>query len=215
MLDTRRTTNILLLINLALVLFIAIRAGSLDYKPAARATQPLTIKILDQSSPVRPDTVILNDFEKTNDLMNMYDQGGKYSLLLSPELATHGTSSLQIDKVRKSNIELATVHFPKQWDGYKALEFDIYNASDENGTLWVRIGSQYDARRFYPKSQKYARSFVLSPGANTLSIPLRDIEAAFGSIPKRKSIHFNFPAGDGGRYYLDYLRLVRHDGTDE
>ena len=215
MLRKRRTTNILLLINVALVLFIAIRAGSLDYKPAARATGPLTIRILDQSSPIRPDTLLLNDFEKINDIMNMYDQGGEYRLLTSSEHATHATSSLLIEKVRESNIELATVHFPRQWDGYDALEIDIYNPSEENGSLWVRIGNQYDARRFYLRSQKYARSFVISPGAGTVSIPVSDIVKAFGSMPRRKSIHFNFPAGGSDRFYLDFLRLVRHDGTDE
>jgi hypothetical protein len=215
MLSKRRTTNILLLINLALVLFIAIRAGSVDFEPAARATEPLTIRILDQSSPAWPDTLVLNDFEKTNDVMNMYDQGGEYSLLMSSDHVTHLNSSLMIDKVRESNIELATIHFPRQWNGYSALELDIYNDSDENGTLWVRVGSQYDARRFYPKSQKYARAFIISPGSNTVSIPVRDIAKAFGSLPKRKSIHLNIPANGGRQFYLDFLRLVRHDGTDE
>jgi hypothetical protein len=203
-----------LLINLALVLFITIRAGSEDINPPARATEPLTIRVLDHK-PYFPDTLILNDFEKLNDIINMYDQGGEYTLSQSKEHATHLTTSLLIEKVPESNIEMATVHFPRQWDRYDALQLDVYNDSESEGTLWLRIGSQYDSNRFYLKSQKYARSFLLTPGANTITIPVGDIIKAFGRLPQHRSMHFNFPASDGRRYYLDYLRMVQYDSTDE
>jgi len=211
MLEKRRTTHILLLINLALVLFVIVRSGSENVDPKARATEPLTIRILDQPPPANPDTLILNDFEKTNDRMNMYDQGGEYTLELSPDHTTHGKSSLRLIKEPKSNIELATVHFPRQWNRYDALELDVFNDSDSVGTLWIRVGSQYDARKFYVKSQKFSRAFALNPGGNTIVIPVHDISKAFGRLPKHKSLHFNFTADDGGRYYLDYMRMVHHD----
>ena len=211
MLEKRKTTHVLLLINLVLVLFIIIRSGSESVEPRARAAVPLTVRILDQPPPARPDTLMLNDFEKANDRMNMYDQGGEYSLELSSLHATHGKSSLLLIKEPSSNMELATVHFPRQWNLYDALELDVFNASDIAGTLWIRVGSQFDARRFYVKSQKFSRAFVLGPGANTIVIPVADIAAAFGRLPQRKSLHFNFTAGDGGRYFLDYLRMVSHD----
>jgi len=211
MLEKRRITYILLLINLALVLFIIVRSGSDKVDIKTRTADPLTIRLLDQPPPAHPDTLILNDFEKTNDRTNMYDQGGKYTLALSPDHVTHGRSSLLINKKSESNIELATVHFPRQWNSYKTLELDIFNDSDKPGTLWIRLGSQYDARKFYVKSQKFSRDFVLKPGENTIVIPIHDMAKPFGRLPKRKSLHFNFPAGDGGRYYLDYLRVVDHD----
>lgn len=211
MFEKRRTTHILLLINLALVLFIIVRSGSESIASRSLATGPLTIRILEQPSPVDPDTLILNDFEKANDRMNMYDQGGKYTLDLSPDRATHGQSSLRLIKEPDSNMELATVHFPRQWNRYSTLELDVFNDSGKNGTLWIRVGSQYDARKFYVRSQKFSRSFVLEPGANTIVIPIPDISEAFGRLPARKSLHFNLTAGDGGRYFIDYLRLVHHD----
>jgi hypothetical protein len=215
MLNHRRTTYILLAINLALIIFIIARSGSARIEPHAHLAEPMQIRVLDQPPPNLPDTLLLNDFEKINDRMNMYDQGGKYKKSASTEHATHGKWSLLIEKKQDENIELATIHFPKRWDTYDALELDVYNDSRTNGTLWLRVGSQYDARRFYPKSQKYARAFELTPGANTIVVPVADIVKAFGRMPARKSIHFNFPSGGGERYFLDYLRMVRHDSQNQ
>lgn len=215
MLNKRRTTHILLLINLALILFVIIRAGSADIVPKSRVSEPLTIRLLEQPANAAVDTLILNDFEKANDLMNMYDQGGEYSLSLSGEYSTHRNSSLLIEKVPESNIELATVHFPRKWELYDAFELDIYNDSDSEGTVWLRVGNQYDARRFYIRSQKFSRAYPLSPGANTVIVTVDDIAKAFGRLPKRKSLHLNFPPGGGERYFLDYMRMVRHDDANQ
>jgi hypothetical protein len=171
----------------------------------------LEIEVLESPAPDLPDTLVLNDFEKVNDMMNMYDQGGEYKLSLNGQHRTHGQTALLIDRDAGSNMELATVHFPRQWKTYDALELDIFNGAEVEGGLWVRIGSQYDARKFYVKSQKYAHDFALKPGANTISIPINDIAGAFGKIPYRKSIHLNFTSGGPDRYYLDYLRLVHND----
>jgi hypothetical protein len=162
-----------------------------------------------------PDTMILNDFEKANDLNNMYDQGGEYTVALNSAHATHGKMALMIEKNYDSNIELATVHFPRNWDGYHVLKLDIYNESDEAGNLWLRIGNDFDANRFYLESQKYTKSFPLESGANTVVIPTEDISKAFGRMPRRQTLHFNFPAESGDRYFLDFLRLERDDGTQK
>ena len=213
MLNNRKTTYILLMITFALILFVGFRSGSADIVSRTRAAGPLSIRILAQPSPPHPDTLILNDYEKLNDRMNMYDQGGDYRLNPGRDHATHGQYALVIDRNLGSNMELATVHFPRQWTGYDALEFDLYNESEVPGTVWVRVGSQFDARRFYPRSQKFARAFSLRPGPNTISIPIDDIRRAFGILPARKTLHFNFPADGGGKYCMDFLRLVKHDGS--
>jgi hypothetical protein len=213
MLDKRITTYILLLATFGLILFVGFRSGSADIASQARASGPLSIRVLDQPPPRQQDTLILNDYEKINDRMNMYDQGGDYRLSLGRDHATHGHYALVIDRNPGSNMELATVHFPRQWTGYDVMEFDLYNDSEIPGTIWVRVGSQFDARRFYPRSQKFARAFSLRPGPNTISIQMDDIRRAFGKLPTRKTLHFNFPADGGGRYYMDFLRLVKHDGT--
>lgn len=208
MLKSRQTTYILLAVNLALVLFIIVRAKSKTVHVDPRNPKPFAIHRVEPVPGPKPDTMVLNDFEKWNDRMNMYWQGGEFTTELSDRHVTHGATSLEIERRPTENIELATVHFPKDWEGYDRMQFDIFNDSDTKSSVWIRLGDRYDARRFYIASQKYARDFLLQPGWNTVSVPLADIVAAFGHLPHRKSLHFNFPPG-GGRYYMDYLRLVR------
>lgn len=215
MLKSRTTTYTLLVINFALILFIAIRAGSADIVARAKLDKPLTIRVLEQPPPVYPDTLLLNDFEKENDRMNMYDQGGEYTLTLAGDHVTHGRSALLIDRNPEVNMELATVHYPRSWQTFDRLELDIYNDGDTDAAIWLRVGSQYDARRFYPRSQKYSQDFLLKPGMNTIAVPIADIIKAFGSMPQHKSLHLNIPPGGGQKLYLDYLRLVKNDGTNE
>jgi len=214
-LDGRRTTYALLIVNLALILFITIRAGSSTVKPQTCGRPPLAVHVIDHAPAPRPDTLVLIDFEKPNDLINMYWQGGYFTTALTDTHVTHGRRALVIDRERDNNIELATVHFPTDWEGYRRLEFDVYHEGEGDGTIWLRVGSKYDADRFYVASQKFARPYVLHPGANTISIPLEDIAGVFGGLPPRKSLHFNFPADGPRRYYVDFLRLVRDVGPDE
>jgi len=215
MLERRNTSYILLAVNMALIIFIIIRAGSADPEILTRTSASLQIRVLESPPPATPDTLVLNDFEKINDRMNMYDQGGEFSLSLSDRHVTRGKSSLLIERDPQSNIEMATVHFPRQWQYYDSLQVDVFNHSQSEETLWIRIGSQFDARRFYVRSQKYSKAFPLSPGENTVSIPVADITAAFGRLPYRKSLHFNFPPGKGAKFNFDCLRLIRHDGSDK
>jgi hypothetical protein len=208
MLKSKQTTYILLLVNLALIVFVFVRAGSKTIDPQTRNTHPFDIHRVEAVPGPKPDTVILNDFEKWNDRMNMYWQGGEFVTALSDRHVTHGATSLEIERRPSENIELATVHFPKDWTGYDKMEFDLFNDSNEKASVWVRLGDRYDAKKFYIASQKYAGDFLLQPGWNTVSIPMADVVAAFGYLPHRKSLHINFPPG-GGRYYMDYMRLVR------
>jgi hypothetical protein len=211
MLERRFTALILLGIDLGLALFLVLRAGSAQAPRGLGSAPPLAIVHL-ATIEHRPDTLILNDFEIPADLVNMYRQGGEFAMSIVTDHATHGGHSLLFDKKDEDNVEVATIVFPRNWQGYDRLEFDVYNAGIELGSLWLRVGSQFDSRRFYAKSQKYARGFPLKAGPNTIVIPLEDIRRAFGQIPYYKSLHFNIPAGGGRRLYLDYVRLVRHDG---
>lgn len=210
MLEKRLTVFILLGVNIALILFILLRSGSEAVPTDRAATVPLQIVHL-AALDHKPDTLILNDFEIPPDLVNLYPQGGEFATTLVAEHATHGRHALRFEKKNEANIEVATINFPRNWQGYHRIEFDVYNGGSTSGTIWLRVGSQYDSKRFYVKSQKFARAFPLKPGANTVAVPLDDIRRAFGQLPQNKSLHFNIPAGGGERLYLDFVRLVRDD----
>ncbi len=211
MLEKRLTALVLAAINLGLILFILLRAGSAEAPHGSGSSTPLRVTHL-SALENKPDTLILNDFEIPPDLVNMYRQGGDFAMTIVGDHATHGNHALLFEKKETENIETATITFPRNWQGYDRLEFDVFNAGSSPGTIWLRVGSQFDSRRFYVKSQKYARGFPLKPGPNTIMIPLEDIRRAFGQMPHYKSLHFNIPAQGGERLYLDYVRLVRHDG---
>ncbi|MCP4567079.1 MAG: hypothetical protein GY841_05825 [FCB group bacterium] len=208
MLNKRLTSYVLLFINLVLALFVITRVGSDTIVAHTPHNNPLTIRVLSGGSPP-PDTLVLNDYENHNDMTNMYPQGGSYRLSLSPEHATDGRYALMIDRSVLDNMEMATVHFPRDWEGYGFLQFDLYNDSEVDGSVRLRIGNVFDNKRFYVNSQKFGRSFLLRPGPNTISIPMADIHASFGHLKYYKSLHFNFQPEGGKRYFLDGLRLVR------
>jgi hypothetical protein len=210
MLKKRLAILILLTLNAVLILFILFRSGSAVAPVGGGSTVPLRITNLAALEP-KPDTLILNDFEIAPDLVNMYRQGGEFTMTIIASHATHGRHALLFEKKNEANIEVATIDFPRNWQGYQRLEFDVYNGGGTPGTIWLRVGSQYDSRRFYVKSQKFARAFPLKPGANTVVVPLEDIRRAFGQLPKNKSLHFNIPAQGGETLYLDFVRLVRDD----
>lgn len=216
MLEKRKITYFLLAINLALILFIGIRSGSGEIPGNRIMPSELTIERLEPIPTIDwpGDTLILIDFEKKHDLYNMYYQGGEYQLSLGEgDYATHRLMALVIQKEFLSNMELAVTHFHQDWRGYDSLFFDIYNDDSEAATLWLRIGDRFDATRFYVESQKYRNSFCLAPGHNRLAVAVDDVYNAFGYVPERLSLHFNFPAEAGRRLILDYLRLVRYDSS--
>lgn len=210
MLKKRLTVLILLGIDVALILFILFRSGSDEAPTGGVSAVPLRVTNL-ATLELKPDTLILNDFEISADLVNLYRQGGEFAMTIAARHATHGAHALLFEKKNEANIEVATINFPRNWQGYDRLEFDVYNDGEAPGSIWLRVGSQFDSKRFYVKSQKLARDFVLKPGANTVVVPLEDIRRAFGQLPPYKSLHFNIPAQGGQRLYLDYLRLVRGD----
>jgi hypothetical protein len=211
MANSKITTTFLLIINLALALFIIQRSsGGVDLAAPGEKTEFVIREFSSPEAPP-PDTLLLCGYERVNDMWNMYPQGGEYELSLTDRHVTQGSRSLLIDKVRESNIEMALIHFPKNWEPYDLLLFDIYNGADDNATVRLRIGNYYDEVRFYVDSQKYAESFVLVPGANTITVPLADVRNVLNVDVFRKSLHFNFPADRGEELYLDNLRLVRDE----
>jgi len=99
----------------------------------------------------------------------------------------------------------------KNWRGYKALCFDIYNPENETLSIALRI----DDRKDYPNYEdRYNKGFILEPGMNHMSIPLDSLVTS-GKDRKLnlKKIYriFIFMTRPEKRVvlYMDYIRLVR------
>lgn len=157
-----------------------------------------------------PSERTLFDFESDDELDRFHWKC--YTLFaLSDEHATHGSKSLRLELYPSEYPGLAPMIKDTDWSKYRAFQFDVFNPQDADIRLSVRI----DDREDYPGyADRYNRTFVVVPGANTITIPLDSMITSgskrslnlkmiyrlvvFMGQPKNKTV-----------LYLDYLRLTR------
>ena len=154
---------------------------------------------------------ILFDFERDEEL-DRFHWKCHTLFTLSQEHATHGTKSLKMELFPSEYPGLAPMIENTNWSRYRAFQFDIYNPQNADIPLSVRI----DDREDYPDyADRYNRTFVVGPGANTITIPLDSMKTS-GS---RRSLNLKriyrfliFLVQPEGKttVYVDYLRLVRN-----
>jgi hypothetical protein len=161
----------------------------------------------------RPAKLILFDFEEDAELDRL--QWRCFTLLsLSSEHATHGEKSLKMEFFPSRWPGWEPKLYKKDWRGFEALGFDLYNVQDINLSVTVRI----DDRKGYPgHANRYNQVFILRPGSNTLVIPFDSLMTSgsnrtlnlgrierlilfMGSPEKRFVLH------------LDHVRLIRDQG---
>ena len=152
---------------------------------------------------------ILFDFESDSELEQI--QWKCHTLFsLSSDHTTHGKRSLKMELYPSDYPGLDPKLEEKDWRGYKALCFDIYNPEEKNVQMSVRIDDQKD----YPEyKDRYNKSFILNQGMNQISIPLDTLITSgkdrnltlkniyrlliFTSNPEKKVV-----------LYIDYIRLI-------
>ncbi len=158
----------------------------------------------------------LVDFETPADL-NIFEFRN-HSAALSDQHATHGAHSLKI----AANEYLTTFRLPHDWSGYDALELDIFVEGDApvSGSLLIADAIWDKSDRSY--WNRHNAAFNLSPGVNTLSIPVNGLyRGESGSRgndiksnidPKqitRFDIGFSAKGASSAALYLDHLRLTK------
>ena len=164
---------------------------------------------LTTSCGVIPEERILFDFESDAEL-DRFHWRCHTLFSLSHQHITHGKRSLRLELYPSDYPGLTPMIEKRDWRGYKALHFDIYNPKNETLTITVRI----DDRRDYPNyADRYNKSFILKPGMNRVIIPLDTLATSgngrklnlkeiyrvliFMTRPKRRVV-----------LYMDYIRLV-------
>ena len=94
---------------------------------------------------------------------------------LSNEHATNGKKSLRLELYPSDYPGLVPMIEKRDWGGYKALCFDIFNPEEKELRLSVRI----DDRKDYPNyNDRYNKGFILKPGLNRMRIPLDTLVAS-------------------------------------
>jgi hypothetical protein len=155
-----------------------------------------------------PELIIL-DFESDSDL-NRVSWKCHTLLNLDENHATNGKKSLRLELYPSEYPGFAPIFEQKDWRDYNYLCLDVYNPSDKNQKIVIRI----DDRKDFPNyDNRYDMNFKLKPGKNNIRIPL---DTLITSGTKRKldlsKIHrliiFMVHPLQKVVLYLDFIRLV-------
>jgi hypothetical protein len=122
----------------------------------------------------KPPELILLDFESDSELDQLrWHCHALYSL--SGDHATHGSKSLKIELYPSEYPGLDFSPAIKDWRDHKALCLDIFNPSKQQVQLTIRIDDNKD----YPDyADRYNKSFIITPGANHITIPFVFLSAS-------------------------------------
>jgi VanZ family protein len=118
---------------------------------------------------------VLADFEETAELSRWR---GNSQLSISNDNVSNGSSSLKVEFGTEKYSGLGLVYFPRDWQGYKTLQFDVYNSQLDELKITVRIHDQLHREGEQLFSDRFNRRFQLQHGWNTVSISLAEVERA-------------------------------------
>ena len=158
---------------------------------------------------------VVADFTVRAEMKNWEFKKGSQRLV--DEHAAHGKQALAIS----ANEYMAT--FRKQdWSGFDSLDIDIFVETDEPVAVSVLIGDDPWKAKGGTYWNRYNGTFNLSPGANTLSIPVeglyrgeagsRNSDIKANIDPKtiqRVDIGFRTKTQQNGTLYLSPIRLTK------
>jgi hypothetical protein len=153
---------------------------------------------------------VLCDFEADSDLDQLHWKC-RTLFSLSDEHVTHGRYSLKMELFPSDYPGFSPELSQKDWRGYGALCFDVYNPVDQALEIAVRI----DDRKEFPEyGERYNQAFTLEPGMNHLVIPLDALltsqsnrKLSLGSI--ERFMVFMVQPEATTVLYLDYVRLIK------
>lgn len=168
---------------------------------------PFTESVIDELQ-ARRDFPVLAEFARPFEVQRWEE---KASMQLVSTVAGVPCSAAKIELTRGTYSGVSLLHFSRDWSGWKALQFRVYNP-DAPVVLHFRV---HDA--LHQMNQKYQDRYngarTLVTGWNTIKIPLDDIKNApalrkiditnvygfslFVMNPKSKRL-----------LYLDYVRLL-------
>lgn len=206
--------------GLVVLSWVALRQGIVAGRLGLRAfgVLLLTICVLPLAGALLDETLalwqfpLLADFESPLELPRWTGDAG---FSLDAGHAASGRRSLKISLSTERYSGIALHYFPGNWQGFSALNFSVFNPSEQALTLTCRIHDQlHEEKRVQEFSDRFNRALVIAPGWNAISIPLREVAAA----PKDRTLDlsrlrlvgiFSAQLPEPREIYLDSVRLVR------
>ncbi|MFO7494554.1 MAG: hypothetical protein R6X05_02840 [Desulfobacterales bacterium] len=178
------------------------------------ACVPLTIALLDEcrAASAFPQ---LGSFETTTELGRWE---GSADRAPSGEVFRDGRRSLKISLTCAKYSGVALKYFPRDWRGYGALEFSVFNPGPAPLGLTCRVHDRTHSVTGQHYSDRFNRRVTIAPGWNDISIALEDIHRAPLTRPMDLSridglglFSVRLPAP--ATVYLDRVRLVKAAGA--
>ncbi|MCD4722573.1 MAG: hypothetical protein K8S13_22355 [Desulfobacula sp.] len=153
--------------------------------------------------------LVLYDFE-SEFVFDQFHWKCRTLFSLSDKYAVHGEKSLKLELFPSSYPGLSPSLKHHDWREYQTLCFEVYNPAPDMVKLVLRIDDKKKALEY---SDRYNKSFMIIPGANTLNIPLDSLKTSKINRPlELKNIYrfLIFMSHPDKRHvlYLDYFRLI-------
>lgn len=154
-------------------------------------------------------TLVLHDFESESALDEFHWQC--HTLFsFSDKYAVHGEKSLRLELFPSSYPGLSPALKHNDWRNYQFFGFEVYNPAPEKIKLILRIDDKKESLEY---KDRYNKSFVILPGANSLKIPLDSLITSGTNRPlELKNIYkfliFMSHPDENHVLFLDYFRLI-------
>jgi len=135
-----------------------------------------TAAALEDEARARAQFPVLASFETTRELSRFHFGAGIHPrIVLISDDGGQPVSAMQLRLPPGKYPGFELDYFPGNWLGMRALQLLIVNPESTPIDLGVRIDDHEYRLEAY---DRYNRSFLLSPGANRIEIPLSDVAAA-------------------------------------
>lgn len=190
--------------------FLQIAAGLM----LVAACVPLAIALLDEYR-AASSFPQLGSFETTTELGRW---NGSAARTLSGEVFRDGRRSLEISLTCDTYSGVGLKYFPRDWRGYSALEFSVFNPGPTPLALTCRVNDRTHTTARQRYSDRFNRRFTIKPGWNDIAIALEEIRRAPLTRPMDLSRIdglglFSVRLPTPVTVYLDRVRLVKAAGA--
>ena len=152
---------------------------------------------------------VLADFESDIELERLSTTTNP--LEISDDYSSHGEHSLKVEFIPRNYSTLSLNYFPRDWQGYSFIKFDIYNPGEEL-TIICRINDREHREHGNVYQDRFNKEIILISGWNNIQIDLAIVRNA--PATRRMNLKnvlnwaiFTVKLPEKRIVFLDYIRL--------
>ena len=133
---------------------------------------PVVVLTIDEIQ-IKTSFPVIASFETEREMKRW--NTGNNELSLSEEYVNEGKYSLRVALSPGRFSGISMTRPPSDWRGFDSFDFTVFNPSNKNLMLMLKI---FDWDHKYKYNDRFNRLVRISPGKNSISIPLQEIESA-------------------------------------